>query len=768
MAYNTKYILNYCNRLGKALRIEIQLLDYVGEEFILVNGDEYLQDLEGSFVVSNIDGNYNPDRDKNDIEGGANPFVLNYQNDTGEKGGAIRATFADMEFFEDLLFNIDDLSTSDETEIRCVFYYDNQIEWIGFVTPDFFNVEITENPLIRLTASDRIGILKDVPYTLSSEIVDRINLMTVVSNILKQTGLELNINVVCGMYSDEFPYHAPSTGFEGYEFNDPIANTWVNEYRFVTDMETLETKNCYEILQAIANQFNCLITQYKGEWWVVNKFDLDRAEGVLFHYNSFGIQQYIEKVHFPEEYFGLIDVGGERTLIPAGAKNTYLLDNGPEMIYPLNHSLNSDSTNIADIEFWQSKPGSTSEATTSIPSEYNADGSINETYENEVRELLINDYDISVLSNDTTNFSSVPPNVIGNSYILESQKFKVVTMDKKKSSFKLNVKAVGKAYTAIMIGLIMEIEKVSEPGVKYYFTLYNPVDEENNYTGNNQFIRVVDINSSGYILAYPFGFENKYNSENIAVDQEWNIEMNISKGQTQDYDISTANFFFRVYPNRAYKKNTYNPNLTTIKNMLRSVTLTFLNDNQTPKGTVFQSKLTYGKFTKPTKERTVMFGDYQTSGQNGFFYKYREDSLSIQYNEGGEMLKNWFTRSDSERNPLLTHSLRQLTYSYGSAHDELRIGFDMEHINPFAHYAVRCRSEKRVLVNPEDDYLQEKNSKYITATIGKYLNSKRFVFVEGKIDYLRSHFEGVLAQIRTNEVQRQEYIYSYFEQGDIS
>jgi len=132
------------------------------------------------------------------------------------------------------------------------------------------------------------------------------------------------------------------------------------------------------------------------------------------------------------------------------------------------------------------------------------------------------------------------------------------------------------------------------------------------------------------------------------------------------------------------------------------------------------------------------------------------------------MLKDWFTPYDSERNPLLIHSLRQLTYSYGKAHDELRIGFDMERIDPFSHFAVRCVSKKYILVNPEDDYLQERNERYITANIGKYLDSKRYVLVEGKIDYLRGHFEGVLAQIRTNEVQHQEFIYSYFEQGDIS
>ncbi|SEG75778.1 hypothetical protein [Sphingobacterium lactis] len=768
MAYNTKYILNYCNRHGKGLRIELQLWDYVGEAFILVNEDQYLLDQDGAYLSTNIDGNYDPQRDKNAIVGGPNPFTLTYKNDIGEKGGAIRATNADMQFYEDILFNIDDLATSDETQIRAVFYMDDQIEWIGFVTPDFFNVKIEENPLITLTASDRIGILKDVEYSVASDITQNVRIIDIVSNILKQTGLSLDINIVCGMYCDQFELFSGDEEFESFEYNNPFYDSWVNEYRFVTNIETMETLNCYDILQAISNQFNCLVTQYKGAWWIINKYDLEQGKGIRFNYNSAGEYQSIERISFREEYFNLIDSGSERTIIPAGAKNTYVLDNGPEMIYPLNASLNSDTVLISDIRYWWGRFSSSSINTFDIPSEYNSNGSIKESYENEVKELLINEGVITTLANDSTNFTPVPSTIPGTSYILESNKFKVVTMDKRKSSFKLNVKGTGKPLTALMIGMFMEIEKSGEPGVKYHFSLVNEISSDGkSFSGNNVFVRVDNINSASNIPVYPFGFENKYNSLNIAVDQDWNIEMHIAAGQMQTYDISTANFFFRIYPNAAYKKNDYNQDLTEVHNILKSVSVTFLNDNQTPKGTVFQSRLT-GQFTKPTDERNVMFGDYQTVGQNGFFYKYREDSLSIMYNHAGQMLRTWFTPYDSERNPLLIHSLRQLTYSYGRAHDELKIGFDMDRIDPFAHYAVRCFSDRYIQVNPEDDYLQEKNSRYITTTIGKYLNSKRFVFVEGKIDYLRSHFEGVLAQIRTNEVERQEFIYSYFEQGDIS
>ncbi|MVZ65044.1 hypothetical protein GQF61_04215 [Sphingobacterium sp. DK4209] len=769
MSYNTKYILSYCNRNMVPLRVELQLWDYVGEQFIVVNDNQYLQDLEGKYVVSNIDGEYDYQRDKNSIEAGANPFTLSYQNDLGKKGGCIRATSAEMGFFEDLQFNIDDLSTSDETEIRCVFYYNNEIEWIGFVYPDFFNVAIEENPLINLTASDRIGALKHVDYEITQDIEDKVSYLDIIRLCLKETGLELNINVICGIYSDEIPSETSDADFEGYEKVNPLEHAFVSEWRLYKDIEKKELHDCYTILKSILAQFNCLLTQYKGEWWIVNKYELELGYGILFEYDTNGTLLGISRETMPEVYFSSVNVGAEKISHPAGAKNTILLDNGQDMIYPLNYSLDSDNELLSSVEYWTAKAGTTSETTLDIPASYNGNGSISSTYPNDIREVKIKESNITVLSNDTTNFAPVPDKVIGNSFILESTKFKVVTLDKKKSSFTVNVKGTGKPNTAIMIGLFMEIEEGNIPGVKHYFSLQNRIDIENNYTGDNRFVLVSDINSSGQITVYPFGFEDKFNSLNIAVEQEWNLDINIAAGSQQSYDIETAKFFVRIYPNSAFKKNTYNPDLTEIHNVLKNFTITFKNDNQNPIGTVFQTKLTEGKFTTPTEQQTAFYGDYQTFGQNGYFYAYREDSLSIHYNASGERLKNWYTNSDSSRQPLLLHSLRQFTFQYGKAHDILsNIGFDMERINPFAHYAVRCRSEKKILVNPEDDYLQEKNSKYITATIGKYLNSKRFVFVEGKIDYLRSHFEGVLAQIRTNEVQRQEYIYSYFEQGDIS
>lgn len=217
--------------------------------------------------------------------------------------------------------------------------------------------------------------------------------------------------------------------------------------------------------------------------------------------------------------------------------------------------------------------------------------------------------------------------------------------------------------------------------------------------------------------------------------------------------------FIRVYPNKTWGSvgNTYYTSA-----IIKEIKMDFLSDNQTPTDTVFQSRL-QANYTKVRDVSDVMYGDYQMYGQNGFFYRYREDSLSIQYNEDGEMLQSWYTKTDSERNPILIHSLRQISKSTSRAYDELKIGFDMGNINPLCQYAVRCVSDKKILVDPDDKYLTDNGGRYITGRIGRYLNNKKYVFVEGSIDYLTSHFSGVLAQIPQSSIEREEYIYSILE-----
>src|SRR5690606_2042562 len=159
--------------------------------------------------------------------------------------------------------------------------------------------------------------------------------------------------------------------------------------------------------------------------------------------------------------------------------------------------------------------------------------------------------------------------------------------------------------------------------------------------------------------------------------------------------------------------------LTIIRSVIKSISLEFKTDNQTPTGTIYQSRID-GRFTKKNDQVDLIFGDFQEVGQNGVFYKYREDSLSITDNSSGQRLKNCLTPYEHKRTPQIIPQMRQQTSAYGRAHDELAIGFDLNRINPFAHYAVKCFSHYYV-TNEENEYLTNDRDKYITASIGKYL-----------------------------------------------
>lgn len=734
MGYNTKYMLRYCNSKGDALKIELQLKDYIGETFLIVNNDDYVTNHDGEYVVLNIDGKYNPNRDINPIEGYTNPFTLRYRNDIGEKGGTIRATEANMSFYEDILFNIDDLATSDETAIRCIFSINDEIEWIGFIVPDFFSVEITENPVIDLTGSDRIGILKDLEYD-----IDVDNILTlksdlqIIQKILKDTGLELNINILCDIECQQISSTSGSV----------LNHVYVSEKRFMDGDKVL---NCYDVLKSILDKYNCLFTQYKGEWWIVNKQQLELGGGKVYKYDI--NRTLISSTPYSQDqvFFNHIDVGGFRTIIPAGGKNTYSLGVDSYPVYPENGDIKYFKEVVGQAPtwlFWEKRlPANTaSRLVTTLPVSYNSNGDVVESYETNAYGLMVGDNALGSVGG-SKNYE----------WVYQSKWFKLPVLDSKKMSFDVSIKAVGKPGTSINVMIIIEF-----PNSFYKYAWLN---NENGYyfnfrkfiNDNGPYNSIDDGNPNMNNLH--LGFEDKYGNNLTPVEKEFKFTVDAANGQNQNFDLTNSKMMVRVYPNQMGSSN-----MTGLKNYIKSISINFRQDNQDPKGVIYQSVMD-GNFTKKTEEKKVLFGDYQSLGQNGFFYPYRKDSLSIQYNNNGEVLKNWRTAHDYNWNPLLVHSLRQLALSYGKAHEELAIGFEQTRINPFAIYAVRCLSEMQVEVQEGD--LQNAQGKNVTTTIGKFLNNKKYILVEGTIDYLRSQFNGKLAQVITNGGDNTEYIYSDF------
>ena len=99
------------------------------------------------------------------IEGTEQPFVLNYKLETNDKSGHFLSSSAEINIYETANFNIDNLKTSSETDIKVEYYVSGILKWMGFVVPDFFSREVGSPGIVNMTASDRLSTLKGVTLT---------------------------------------------------------------------------------------------------------------------------------------------------------------------------------------------------------------------------------------------------------------------------------------------------------------------------------------------------------------------------------------------------------------------------------------------------------------------------------------------------------------------------------------------------------------------------------------------------------------------------
>ncbi|MDH5825774.1 hypothetical protein [Sphingobacterium faecium] len=729
MAYNVKYVLRYCNVNRKSLRIEILEDGYIGQAFLIVNKDTRLTNQDGDYIVVNIDGEYQEGRDENDIEGTDNPFTLQYNLDKEGKQVSIMTTVANMSFWADDLFNIDELLTSDETSLKTRFWLDDVMMWEGFVVPDFFSEEISEYRQVNLTSSDRVGILKDIKYPIDVTGGDVHSFFSILNRCLKLTGLDLGYEILSDFNCDEWDESENQSSFH---------KTFINELRF--QKSDTDVSNCYEIIQIIMRQFNCFIVQHGGKWCIYNKEQLEKGNGTILTFDSNGV--YISSRPFEQSdvWFSKIDTGGTRTIIPVGSENTVRLDFGKNVLYPKNYSF--ISTPIA-LNNWTALGHLDFDLTNQVPTDYNAAGDITGFYTNSLYKLKM----ISSQKRIEYDFSGYIG--IGIDYRwpnLESDIFKVVTNGSNSMSFDLTIKAVGMPNTFLAVVIVMEFS--DRPG-----DLYLMKDD-----GMFSFFKPEGPSTVPYTdKLLMLEFSDPYKNTLVAVDQEFKITGNFAPGRYQEQlDLHKATIKIRVYPNLHDKDEAvFKP-----KSLVKEIKLDFKSPSETPKSTIYQTTVE-GNYTKKYDATTVMFGDFQEQGQNGYFYQYRNDSYSIIYNSIGEMTKNWTTINDTQKEPLLKHVVRQITKEVGKATNELRIGFDLESINPLAVYRVRCQSQKYILVNPEKDYLTNKE-KFITANTGKYLNKERYLFAGGSIDFMRCEAEMTLIQCQDKEVESVEYIYSEF------
>lgn len=227
MAYSVKYRLDYCNGKLQNARLDIEVDGYSGA--------------------------INP------IEATPEPFILKYNSEKGDRSGYFHTTEATIKVYQDDKFNIDDLLTSDETAIRVKFYIENSIYWVGFVLPDFYEVEIGSSPVVTMVATDRIGTLKNQTIKRDSDAIGSYHRM--IEKSLAKTGLNLPIQSLINFNLSSKPTR------------DFLQNTGGQWLRVDDDMEG--SISAYEVVRSILVLANATLFQRNGKWHIQNKLEFE-------------------------------------------------------------------------------------------------------------------------------------------------------------------------------------------------------------------------------------------------------------------------------------------------------------------------------------------------------------------------------------------------------------------------------------------------------------------------------------------------------------
>lgn len=248
-----------------------------------------------------------------EVEGTERPFILSYNNDKGDKSGMFLSSSADIEIYEMTDFNIDNLKTSNETELSVTHYINNVISWQGFIIPDFFSIEVRSNPVITMTASDRLGTLKSVTL---SDLPTMVNIRELAVLCLNKTGLELPLKTMADFS------------------NDDIDNAFFSYYIDSQRIKDIKGRSisCYNILSSILIVSRSKLVQRGGEWVIINKLQHEIGSGKLYS-DTDTFTNYLESIYNFEE----VSIGARRTIMPVAGSVGIYHEHGGRKSHPANY-----------------------------------------------------------------------------------------------------------------------------------------------------------------------------------------------------------------------------------------------------------------------------------------------------------------------------------------------------------------------------------------------------------------------------------------------
>ena len=171
--------------------------------------------------------------------------------DDSESG--VRGTSLELTIQADRDGELTTLYTTDNKRYRVDLYRDEELAWTGYVLPEEYSEPYVSAPYdVAVTATDGLGILKDIPFELTGERT----IFEVVAYCCGQTGLGLDYALLSALRE------------EGMAAGEPMHT------QTMCDAGAFAGMDCYEALEAAMTSLDSFVTEWRGMWLVARHTDL--------------------------------------------------------------------------------------------------------------------------------------------------------------------------------------------------------------------------------------------------------------------------------------------------------------------------------------------------------------------------------------------------------------------------------------------------------------------------------------------------------------
>lgn len=210
-------------------------------------------------------------------------FKCSYQKGDGDKFDTILSQEAVLTLWLQNTDSVefDDFIVSLPDEWKMIAYDDDQIIFVGFLTPGEGRAEFQDKPYeVKLSATDGLGLLKAIPLSNNSGV--RFTGVSLIIDyalaILNKTDLGLGLRVYSNITEESMQDRSLN------EFADTLNQTGLHARTFLKD--SIEFYDCYKALEIILSEYFSLY-QWHGMWVILRIGEMQESPGAKMWYTDY-------------------------------------------------------------------------------------------------------------------------------------------------------------------------------------------------------------------------------------------------------------------------------------------------------------------------------------------------------------------------------------------------------------------------------------------------------------------------------------------------